>query len=153
MIAESIINKLKLQNKTIAIAESVTGGGLSFQLVNISGASKVFKGSLVTYQKDIKTTILKVGNETIEHHTIVSTEVAIEMAKNIKEMFNANIGVGITGNAGPEYEQKTNEKVCYIAIAINDQTKIAKYLVKNEKRADALKEIIAFALKFIFNEI
>ncbi|MCD6217548.1 CinA family protein [bacterium] len=100
--AERLLYPLKLKKMTIAFAESVTAGGFMYYLTSVPGASEVFKGGIVAYSNEIKTDVLGVSKETIERYGVVSKEVAIEMAKKVREMMGTTIGVGITGYAGPE---------------------------------------------------
>jgi PncC family amidohydrolase len=100
--AKKLIHPLKLKKMTIAFAESVTAGGFMYYLTSVPGASEVFKGGIVAYSNEIKTDVLGVSKETIEKNGVVSKEVAIEMARKVREMMGTSIGVGITGYAGPE---------------------------------------------------
>ena len=95
-MCEKIVEKLKKQNKTIAFMESCTGGLLANSITNVSGASEIIKISLVTYSNEYK---IKFGvdKNVIEKYTVYSAETAKEMAKNVANFANSNIGVGITG--------------------------------------------------------
>ena len=92
---------LKKHNKTIAIAESCTGGLVSDKLTNIPGISEFFLEGVVAYSNRAKSGILGVPEELITKHGAVSREVARAMAEGIKKRSSANVGVGITGIAGP----------------------------------------------------
>ena len=89
------------KNITVSFAESCTGGMLSGMLTDISGISSIFKGSVVAYSNEIKETILKVKYDTLKNYGAVSSETAIEMAKGIRDLCKTEIGISITGIAGP----------------------------------------------------
>ncbi|MDY2587225.1 competence/damage-inducible protein A [Winogradskyella aquimaris] len=99
---EAIIGKqLTHLGKTISIAESCTGGQIANAITANAGASKYFKGSIVSYATESKINILKVSKKDIETKSVVSKEVAEAMAVNVRQLFNADYGISTTGNAGP----------------------------------------------------
>ena len=118
MMAHKVFNKMSKKGFTIAFSESLTGGSISFELVKIPGASTVYLGSIIAYQKDSKIKLLDIKQKTIDQFSVVSKEVAIEMAAQARTKFNSSIGVGITGNAGPSYEAKSQYQIAYLAIDI-----------------------------------
>jgi nicotinamide-nucleotide amidase len=99
---ESVVAKLlEKKRKTISLAESCTGGLVSSRLTNIRGSSAYFKNCIVAYANSIKEDLLKVPAELIAEAGAVSREVAYVMAKHIREISGTDIGIGITGIAGP----------------------------------------------------
>ena len=100
-LEEVVVALLKEKKLTIATAESCTGGYISKRLTDIPGASEVFLGGLVTYSNESKINLLGVNAETIEKRGAVSRETAYEMASKVAKKMGADIGVGITGIAGP----------------------------------------------------
>ena len=99
---EGVVGKLLTRRKqTIAVAESCTGGLLANRITNVSGSSKYFSMGLVAYSNAVKENILGVSKESIEAYGAVSQDVATEMAERIKLLAGSDIGVGITGIAGP----------------------------------------------------
>ncbi len=99
---EEIVAKLLFQkNKTLAIAESCTGGLLAQRLTSISGISKVFKLGVVSYSNEAKQNILGVRSKTLQKFGAVSQEVASEMALGVRKKARSDFGVSITGIAGP----------------------------------------------------
>lgn len=100
-LADGIFKQLRAMEKTLAIAESCTGGKLSDAFTNIPGASKVFAGSVVCYNNEAKVHIIEVPNALIEQHGAVSAEVAVAMATGAAEKFSTNYALSITGFAGP----------------------------------------------------
>lgn len=103
--ADSLFNEvvllLKQSDLTIAIAESCTGGSIAQKLASIEGASSYFKGSAVTYATESKVNVLGVQQQTIDTFSVVSEEVAREMAVGAKRIYKTNLAISTTGNAGP----------------------------------------------------
>lgn len=116
---EEVVAELLMSNNlTISIAESCTGGLVSKKFTDIPGISEVFEGSVVSYSNNLKMEILGVSKETLENYGAVSNETAIEMAKGVRRIANTDIGLSITGIAGPD--GGTPEKpigLVYVAIA------------------------------------
>ena len=99
---EVIIGRLlREQGKTIATAESCTGGKIAQVLTSVAGASNYFRGSVVSYATDTKISVLGVSAQTIEKYTVVSAAVASEMALGIQKLMKADYAIATTGNAGP----------------------------------------------------
>ncbi|MDP6340018.1 MAG: CinA family nicotinamide mononucleotide deamidase-related protein [Candidatus Marinimicrobia bacterium] len=92
---------LTAQNKTIATAESCTGGLIGDRLTNVSGSSSYFKGGIVAYSNAVKEEAVGVSKATLESVGAVSEETALEMARGVREKLNADIGISTTGIAGP----------------------------------------------------
>lgn len=126
---EVMLGKLLTQNKkTIATAESCTGGKIAQVFTSVPGASQYFKGSIVSYDKEVKINVLGVSAETIAKHSVVSAEVAGEMAANVRKILKTDYGIGVTGNAGPTSDATDEEiGVVYIALATPDEVKIEKF--------------------------
>ena len=100
---ETIVGQLlKQQNKTISTAESCTGGKIAQVLTSKSGASQFFKGSVVSYATQTKIEVLGLTQEIIKTHSVVSAEVAKQMAIHVKRMMKTDYAIATTGNAGPE---------------------------------------------------
>ncbi len=117
-IQKLIANRLNKNNSTISLAESFTGGKIADSLVSIIGASTFFKGSLVCYSTESKKNILKIDEDIIKKHTVVSSHVVESMAIKVKEMFSSDYGLATTGNAGPDKGDSDKEiGTVYIGIA------------------------------------
>jgi nicotinamide-nucleotide amidase len=93
---------LRERGKTVACAESLTGGGLAQRLTSAEGASDYFKGSAVVYTPEAKREVLGVRQETIDGPGVVSEECAKEMAAGARRVFHADVAVSLTGVAGPD---------------------------------------------------
>jgi nicotinamide-nucleotide amidase len=86
---------------TLALAESCTGGYLSHRITRVAGSSAYYYGGAVTYSNHAKMLFLGVASETVERHGAVSQETALEMSAGIREKTGADIGLSVTGVAGP----------------------------------------------------
>ena len=115
---EAFVGDLLAKNKkTLAIAESCTGGNISRMISSVPGASRYFMGSVVSYSEQVKINALHVPKELILKHTVVSAEVAKSMALGIQKGYNVDYAIGVTGNAGPT-KDKTDASVGKVFIAI-----------------------------------
>jgi nicotinamide-nucleotide amidase len=99
---EFIINELIGKNISLSVAESCTGGSLGDRITSVSGSSKIFLGGVISYSNDLKTSLLGVSKELLEKKGAVSKEVAKEMAEGIRQLTGSDIGISITGIAGPD---------------------------------------------------
>ena len=137
-------NKLK-----IATAESCTAGLLSAALTDIPGSSEYFSMGVTVYSNETKTRTLNVKNSTLVHNGAVSKETALEMAWGIKKLAESNIGVSITGIAGPG--GGTLEKpvgLVYIGIVINNYHFVKKLSFLGNRNA-IRKQAVNSALKYL----
>ncbi|MBL87725.1 MAG: competence/damage-inducible protein A [Winogradskyella sp.] len=132
---EAIIGKqLTDQKKTLAIAESCTGGQIAKAITANAGASKYFKGSIVSYATDSKVNILNVSEEDISSKSVVSKEVAESMAINVRQLFNSDYGISTTGNAGPTKGDSDAEVgTVWIAIASKEGVKAEVFNFGNHR--------------------
>jgi nicotinamide-nucleotide amidase len=96
-----IVNRLRAQKKTLALAESCTGGAIAHRLTNVPGASEIFSGGVVCYSNAAKQTFLGVRPESLAAHGAVSEAVAKELAVGARERFRADFALAVTGIAGP----------------------------------------------------
>ncbi|MDO6820542.1 competence/damage-inducible protein A [Zobellia sp. 1_MG-2023] len=99
---EQVVAKLCTEKGlTLSTAESFTGGKIAEQLTALPGASAYFQGSVVSYATDAKINVLKVPRDVVTTYSVVSAEVAKEMAENVKHLFKTHYAIATTGNAGP----------------------------------------------------
>ena len=104
--------------QTISTAESCTGGKIAERLTSVAGASNYFRGSVVSYATDTKISVLEVSKKTIEEYSVVSAQVAKEMAIGIKKIMKTDYAIATTGNAGPSKgDAHTSLGTVFIAIA------------------------------------
>ena len=147
---EKITGKLLIEkNFTISCAESCTGGLLTSTLTDAAGSSNYVKGAIVSYTNEIKNSILKVKAETLEKFSAVSEETAREMAENVREIFKTDIGVGITGYAGPGGGTKNNPVgTVYISFAEKNFVEVKKFQFSGS-RTEIKFQAVQSALKII----
>lgn len=107
-LAKVVLDELKALGKTLAIAESCTGGLLSNEFTDLPGASEAFLGSIVAYSNDSKVELLHIPEAMIEQHGAVSSETALAMATGAAECFSADYALSTTGFAGPGGGTKEN---------------------------------------------
>jgi nicotinamide-nucleotide amidase len=100
-LEEIVSYYLQMRNAKLAVAESCTGGMIAERITSVPGSSRYFLGGAVVYSNDLKTLFADIPPLMIEAHGAVSKEVALALAENIREICNADIGVGVTGVAGP----------------------------------------------------
>ncbi|MBU4128716.1 competence/damage-inducible protein A [bacterium] len=125
---------LYMRKKSIAVAESCTGGLISHRLTNVPGSSNYFLGSVVAYSDKIKRERLGVKKTTLEKYGAVSEKTVGEMAKGIKKVTKSNFGLGVTGIAGPT--GATEEKpigLVYIALADKDKVETQEFKFRGER--------------------
>jgi len=126
---EAVIQQLLVNHKqTLSTAESCTGGNIAKMITSVAGASQFFSGSVVTYSAKAKKEILKVSSKTIEKYSVVSEQVAKEMAVNCKKLFDTDYAIATTGNAGPTTD-KTDKTVgvVFIALATPDRVLVEEF--------------------------
>ena len=113
-----LIKQLLKRKETIVFAESCTGGLLSSSITSITGSSKVFKGSIISYSNEIKQSLLKIPEKLLKKYGAVSREVAENMAINAKEKLGSDWAIAVTGIAGPN-GGSTDKPVGLVYIAIS----------------------------------
>lgn len=118
---ERLLEAFRTRGWTLAVAESCTGGELSAELSALPGSSDVFVGGVIPYADHAKTTLLEVPAELIVEHGAVSGEVAAAMALGVRTRLMSDVGVGITGIAGPG-GARPNKPVGLVFIAISGPT-------------------------------
>ena len=126
---EKVLGKLLLQkNKTVATAESCTGGYIAHLITSISGSSAFYKGSIVSYDNEVKTGLLKVSENMLKENGAVSEPVVIQMVKGVLQNIHTNYAIAVSGIMGPE-GGTTDKPVGTVWIAVgNNQKQVAQKL-------------------------
>jgi nicotinamide-nucleotide amidase len=114
--ANTVVAYLEDRGETVAVAESLTAGGLGHALTFTPGASKVFMGGIIAYTNDVKINILGIDGALIDEFSVVSEEVANAMADAAREKFGTTWGIATTGIAGPGDHQGIPEGTVWISI-------------------------------------
>ncbi len=144
MMSKDVFEKCLDKGITMAIAESMTGGLLTYEIVKYPNASKVLICSVIAYQRQMKESILHVNPQIIDKYSIVSQEVADQMALGIQAKTQADLCISITGNAGPLFEENTGKKEAYVTILYNARFNHFHMGFTNETRVEAIKKAIDF---------
>lgn len=124
-IFEALVSLLRESGLSLASAESCTGGWFAKSVVDVPGASAVFAGGVVSYTNEVKERLLSVPRELIEAHTAVSSPVAAAMAEGVRRAVGTDIGVSVTGLAGPSGgTPETPVGRVFIGISQKDKTEV-----------------------------
>ncbi len=137
--ADQAVALLKKHNLKIATAESCTGGMVSAFITSVSGVSRVFEMGITSYSCRIKNEILGVKNETLEKYGAISELTAKQMAENVRKISGADIGVSVTGAAGPDGSEGHNPGFVLIGLSHNGKT-IVKQLDIEPKSRNFVRE-------------
>ena len=151
---EAVVGKLLTEKKlTLATAESFTGGKIAEQITSVPGASAYFLGSVVSYSTKTKIDLLKVPEELIAAHSVVSAEVARVMAVNVRQLFKSDIAIATTGNAGPaKGDSDAPIGTVYIAIATKKEVFVSEFNMGNH-RTKIVQKGVHKALEMLQKEI
>ena len=121
-IEESVIKLLREKGMTFSAAESCTGGDVARRFTDMPGASAFFKGGVVTYTNEAKAKLLGIDPALIEEKGAVSHEVAKAMAENVRALLGTDIGVGVTGLAGPDGDGVHEVGTVFVSLAVEGET-------------------------------
>ncbi|MDP5229973.1 MAG: competence/damage-inducible protein A [Cellulophaga sp.] len=151
---EEIIAKLLTQKKlTLSTAESFTGGKIGELFTEIPGASKYYKGTVVSYATEAKINILKVPEALIEKHSVVSAAVAEAMAQNVRKLLKTDFSVATTGNAGP-LKGDSNEEVGTVFIAVASEKGVfSERFMMGSQRERVVQKSVYKAFEMLQKEI
>ena len=138
-LEEALGEILIAKNKSVATAESCTGGLIADRLTNVSGSSLYFKGGIVAYTNAIKIKALNVKEETLTLHGAVSEHTALEMANGARESFVADIGISTTGIAGPSGGTKNKQVgLVYVGISTIEYKKVFRFTFTPDRKTNKL---------------
>ncbi|CAM3198673.1 CinA family nicotinamide mononucleotide deamidase-related protein [Empedobacter stercoris] len=141
---------LKQKDLTISTAESCTGGNISTLITSVSGSSSYFIGSVVSYATSVKTSVLGVNQKDIDQHSVVSEQVAKQMALGACKVLKTNLAVSTTGVAGPNKGEDDNEVgTVWVSVTNGQQTINKKYFYPYLDREDFIKIVSTNALNLV----
>ena len=136
---DAVATRLLARGATLAVAESVTGGLIASRLVNVAGASKWFRGGVVSYASEVKFDVLGVTRG-----PVVSASAAEEMAAGVRRVLGADVGLSVTGVAGPEEQDGQPAGTVFIGVAIDDSVEhVLVHLPGDRPRVRAYSAISA----------
>ncbi len=135
---EVAIGELLAQRRlTLAVAESCTGGLICHRITNVPGSSRYLEGGVVAYSYAAKERILGVDHDTLYEHGAVSEETAREMADNVRRAFGTDIGLAVTGIAGPTGGLPGKPVgLVYIALSARGFTRCARYVWPHDREGN-----------------
>jgi nicotinamide-nucleotide amidase len=120
----ALLALLQERGQTLAVAESLTGGAIASRLVEVPGASAVFRGAVVAYATDLKTSLLGVPGDLLRSRGPVDPDVAVAMADGARTRLSATYGIATTGVAGPAPQDGIDPGRVYVAVASAGDTHV-----------------------------
>lgn len=142
----------RLQGRTLATAESCTGGGIGAALTSVSGSSAVYLGGIISYTNEVKRELLGVPESILEEYGAVSAPVAEAMAAGVRKKLGADIAVSVTGLAGPGADEYANPVgTVYIGYSDENAT-FARHFCFEGGREDVRNQAIDAALDLILEQ-
>lgn len=136
------VHALKVNGLHVAVAESCTGGYVAKRLTDVSGASEVFECGVVTYSNRMKHHLLGVSQQTLDTFGAVSEETAREMAAGVRRLSGAEIGISVTGNAGPEPSEGKEVGLVYIGVDSLEMSRV--FMLQVNRRDQDARETIRY---------
>lgn len=128
-----VANLLGKSNLKIAVAESLSGGLLSERLTRVPGSSKYFLGGIVCYSTLIKLQFCGVSPATLSQFGAVSSQVALEMATGIQNSFKADIGLSLTGYAGPDRQHPQNTGLVFLGVRFQKKQRVHPFRFEGDR--------------------
>jgi PncC family amidohydrolase len=152
---KNLTTKLKKNKIKVAVAESCTGGLISYNLTKIPGASKYFMMGIVSYSNISKRDLLKVRQKTLTKYGAVSAEICKEMCNNLLKISKTNIAISVTGIAGPDGGTKKKPiGLVYVGICSKNKFEIKKFnFGKKLSRINIQNLTLKKTIKLIDNHI
>ncbi|HFU6741737.1 TPA: competence/damage-inducible protein A [Streptococcus agalactiae] len=135
-MARTVLELLKVQNKTITAAESLTAGLFQSQLAEFSGASQVFNGGFTTYSMEAKSQLLGIPKKKLQEYGVVSHFTAEAMAQQARQLLKADFGIGLTGVAGPDELEGYPAGTVFIGITTPEGVSSIKVSIGGKSRSD-----------------
>ena len=129
----AVVRLLTEKGLKVAVAESCTGGYLAKRITDVSGSSKVFECGVCSYSNRIKHQLLGVSEQTLEEYGAISEQTAAQMASGVRKLSEADIGISVTGNAGPTADEGKEVGLVYIGV---DSPKLTKVFTLHVNRKD-----------------
>jgi len=152
-LAQIVGEELNKSKMTIAVAESCTGGLLGKEITDIPGSSAYFLGGIISYSNEAKIKLLGVNRKTLDDYGAVSEQTAMEMASNVRTIFNSTYGISITGIAGPDGGTQTKPVgTVWIGIS-NEKTTYARLFNFGEIREVNRERAVGMALTLLLQSL
>ena len=140
-VEDSVMRLLQEKKMTFAAAESCTGGELAKRFTDIPGASEFFLGGVTTYTNEAKAKLLGIDPKLIEEKTAVSYEVAKQMAERVRALLGADMGIGVTGLAGPDGDGIHEVGTVFVSLATKDGTYVRELHVGDRRTRSYVRRV------------
>ncbi|MBH5337317.1 CinA family protein [Streptomyces pactum] len=151
--AARVLELLAAGGRTLAVAESLTGGLVSAELTGVPGASRAFRGAVTAYATDVKREVLGVDGTLLAERGAVDPDVARQMARGVRGLLGADWGVATTGVAGPAEQDGRPVGTVYTAVAGPGGAEAAVELRLDGDRAGIRSRSAAAALELLLSEL
>ena len=149
---KALIERLKRDGLTIGSCESLTAGLFASTIAEVSGASAVLKGGIITYWTECKVNVVHVSEEVVRQYGVVSAQCAREMAEKARVLLDVDVCVSFTGNAGPDTMEGKPAGLVYCAIADHTHTMVYEFQLaqkRNALRKELVEEMGRQVIRFL----
>ena len=147
MNSQEINSLFRAKGLTLGSVESFTGGLFAREMTAVPGASKFYKGGLVTYATEEKVRLLGISHKDVDQYGVVSKEIALQMAELGREKLNVDVCISFTGNAGPDAMENKPVGEVYIGLATKEKVEAFPYQLEGDRHKIQENAIIlAFTL-------
>ena len=151
--AIQVIETLKAEQLTLATAESCTGGGIGHALTAVPGSSAVYLGGVISYTNGVKEQVLGVPGSVLESYGAVSPQTAQAMAAGICKLLGSDIGISVTGLAGPDSDGSGKPVgLVYLGLCVRGETTVAEHIFSGDRQS-VRQQAVDAALKLIMNKL
>lgn len=150
--AAALVALVTAQRRTIAVAESLTGGALASAIVDVPGASTVLRGGVVAYATDLKASVLGVDGDLLAREGAVHPLVAEQMAAGVARLADASVGLATTGVAGPDPQDGQPVGTVFVAVQADGRSTVRRLALEGDRaaiRAAAVDRAIDLALEVL----
>ena len=150
--AAALVALAAAQQRTIAVAESLTGGALASAIVDVPGASTVLRGGVVAYATDLKASVLGVDRDLLAREGAVHPLVAEQMAAGVARLADASVGLATTGVAGPDPQDGRPVGTVFVAVQVDGRSTVRRLALDGDRaaiRAATVARAIALALEVL----
>ncbi len=153
-ICKNIQEQLTRRGKTLCTAESCTGGRIAALFTSVAGSSEYFRGGIVSYQTEVKSTVLKVPRHIIKQHGVVSAPTADAMRQCACRLFKADYAISITGYAGPTGGTESDPVgTVYVSVGTTDDAITQRFVSNALCRTEIQDDVAALAIKLFLEYI
>jgi nicotinamide-nucleotide amidase len=150
--AADVLSAVAARGWTLAVAESLTGGLVTAALVAVPGASSVLRGGVTAYATDVKASVLGVDAELLTDRGAVDADVARQMARGVRRLLRADVGLATTGVAGPDPQDGKAPGVVHVAVSSPERTQARELLLDGDRaavREAAVREVLELARRVV----